>query len=176
MARIGKKKTSLRSGWKNQKIRLFHGTLKASAVAIAKHGIQLALCRPLTDFGQGFYTTTSLRQARKWARQMAKARPGSAAAVLLFRVDRNALARLESIGFVRGQPDAGDYWRFVSFCRSGGVQHGRKRATSGWYDMAIGPVALNWKQRIVYVNMDQISFHTPVAIALLSKSALRMLP
>jgi hypothetical protein len=41
---------------------LYHGSLE-----IVEHPKILEASRPL-DFGQGFYTTTSLQQARRWVR------------------------------------------------------------------------------------------------------------
>jgi hypothetical protein len=54
------------------------------------------------------------RQAKSWAWILATASTvggtlGSAGAVVRFEVDRDALARLESIGFIRGDYDAEDY-------------------------------------------------------------------
>ena len=62
------------------------------------------------DFGRGFYTTTVIQQARAWAWQRcfdhnADLAPGASPAtpeVVVFRVDREALAKLDFLVFVRG--------------------------------------------------------------------------
>ncbi|HZU36124.1 MAG TPA: DUF3990 domain-containing protein, partial [Gemmataceae bacterium] len=56
--------------WMNQSIALFHGTLDTHANAILSKGVNTALGRRHTDFGQGFYTTTVEQQARSWAWQL----------------------------------------------------------------------------------------------------------
>ena len=53
--------------WTNQNPILYHGTTSAYAVAIVAEGVNLEFTRPLTDFGPGFYTTTNLTQARRFA-------------------------------------------------------------------------------------------------------------
>ena len=62
--------------WTNQPLILFHGCAASAlqpvnpggiGTAGAPHNIQLPLCRPLTDFGRGFYTTTYEHQAKQWA-------------------------------------------------------------------------------------------------------------
>jgi len=155
--------------WSNQKLRLYHGTLKTYADAIMKSGINLARCHARTDFGRGIYTTTVLRQAFVWACQLSERKPRSSPAVLVFEVDRDALAQLESIWFVRGQPDATDYWNLVVHCRSGKASHARPIG-SGWYDLVIGPVTSKWAFREAFPDMDQISFHTDRAVNLLEKA------
>ena len=82
--------------WTNQDLELYHGTTLKAANAIASRGIALALCSPLTDFGQGFYTTTLQRQAITWAYTRA-AIVGGSPAYLSYRVNRDALSRLETL-------------------------------------------------------------------------------
>ena len=54
--------------WNNNRyLTLYHGTDLASANKIINSQINLNFCKPLTDFGQGFYTTTYLHQAKNWA-------------------------------------------------------------------------------------------------------------
>jgi hypothetical protein len=168
MARRGAIHSSLRRGWKNQKVCLYHGTLHAFVESITKR-IDLHLCDRTADFGRGFYTTTRLDQARKWAAKRSRFVAESSPAVVAFEVDRNKLAPLESIWFVRGRPDAEDYWRLVTHCRDGGADHARSGA-SKWYDVAVGPVAAVWEQRIAFSDLDQISFHTARAVRILDKA------
>jgi hypothetical protein len=149
--------------WANQQLVLFHGTLDIHVASI-RQAIDVTLGSPNTDFGQGFYTTTSQRQARSWAfrlfqRSQLTSSPGRTA-VVSFTLERDALAGLEAIWFVRGSQDADDYWSLIFHCRSGRPDHGRKITKPGWYDVAIGPVAAQWRKRRAIPNADQISFHT----------------
>lgn len=164
--------------WSNGPVELFHGTDSGSLAAYGPltsgaplprpFPISLRLCRPFTDFGQGFYTTTSLHQAKEWAnaraRRATRSPRGSAAiaVVLAFTVDRDWLASLESLMFVR---PIQDYWDFVTACRTGLAPHGRA-TLSGLYDVVYGPVTI-WPQRLLILDCDQISFHTPGAIGAL---------
>jgi hypothetical protein len=133
--------------WTNQDTVLYHGTLDIYASAI-KTKINLSFCKPLTDFGQGFYTTTILLQAKAWAWQMAteynaKVPPppvSAAPAVIRFRVPRDRLSKLDWLVFVRGDSRHRDYWSLVHYCRSGGSAHARAGAKQ-WYDAVAGPVA-----------------------------------
>jgi hypothetical protein len=43
--------------------------------------------------------------------------------------------------------------------------------------MVVGPVTLNWRQRLMVADSDQISFHTPRAAAILNASqSLQVVP
>jgi Protein of unknown function (DUF3990) len=90
--------------------------------------IQLSLCRPLTDFGQGFYTTTWEHQAKEWANQQTRrlsVRTGATpvATVLRFDVDRDYLAAVEDLVFLR---ETTEFYDLVGDCRSGAMPHGRR--------------------------------------------------
>ncbi len=54
-------------------MRLYHGTVSTGAENIIKNGIKLERGKPKVDFGQGFYTTTSLNFAKNTAMNKAKA-------------------------------------------------------------------------------------------------------
>ena len=167
--------------WTNQDLVLFHGCADTAlqpanpagiATAPGRHNIQLGLCRPLTDFGQGFYTTTWEHQAKEWANQQARRLSVSTGAspnavVLRFHVDRNRLAALEDLVFLR---ETVDFYDLVDYCRSGAAPHGRAAASSAGglvqYDILYGPVSL-WSQKLVIKDCDQISFHTSQALAIL---------
>jgi len=154
-------------------VRLYHGTLDIHAASVLR-GVQISLGRSNTDFGRGFYTTTVERQALAWAWQLAQRRPGTQPAVICFDVDRDALAGLESIWFVRGSFDADEYWSLVFHGRGGAIDHGRP-GPDKWYDVVIGPVAANWWQRQTIHDADQVSFHSAKGAALLSRSGPRRL-
>jgi hypothetical protein len=155
--------------WTNQDLDLFHGTLQVHVAAVMA-GVNVNLGRTNTDFGRGFYTTTSQRQAISWAWQLAQRQPGSVPAVVRFRVRRDDLARLDSVWFVRWLADADDYWSLVFYCHRGGSGHGRGPSNNGWYDVAIGPVAGPWFLRKTLFGHDQVSFHTDTAATVLDGS------
>lgn len=157
------------ASWANQPVRLYHGTLHVHARNILAGGVQVTLGRRNTDFGRGFYTTTVARQAQSWAHQAARRTAGALAAVVGFDVDRDALASLQALSFVRGSFDADDFWSFVAHCRSGAGDHARG-GRDGWYDVVAGPVASSWRQRLLHADVDQISFHTSAAAKLLDNS------
>ena len=160
--------------WKNGPLELYHGCDDVAAKNIVSKGIDLRLCRPRTDFGPGFYTTTVLHQAQQWAnarvrRQRHGGKTKSRATVIKFVVDRFPLAQQETMGLVvEGKPAASDFWEFVSYCRGGVTTH-IPGTPNAFYDVVFGLVSL-WPQLLVIKDCDQISFHTLRAVtALLSK-------
>jgi len=152
--------------WRNQPIRLYHGTLASDARSVIQR-IQVSRGAIYRDFGRGFYTTTDLRQAAKWANHLAQAQNGAKAAVVELVLDRDRLAELDCLAFVRGDENAHDFWSFVRHCREGRTAHGSR----GYYDVVVGPVAAFWEQRYVIQGCDQVSFHTPRAERFLNSSA-----
>ena len=161
--------------WTNGPLILYHGTTDDAASAISKpsrarpHSIDFNLCKPLKDFGRGFYLTTVLRQAESWAdqkfRQRQKFKRVACSTVLRFEVDRDQLAPLLSLCFVTESagPDS-DYWDFVQHCRERTDTHllqGNKN-----YDVVFGPVSLG-RQQFVIKDADQVSFHTEAALNIL---------
>jgi hypothetical protein len=157
--------------WSNGPLVVYHGTLAIHAASIQAHGVNPLTGRVGTDFGPGFYTTTVERQAKSWAFLTAAASTvggigGSAGAVVRLEVDRDALARLDSIGFIRGDYDAEDFWSLVFHCRQGGLGHARPPAAP-YYDVAYGPVASFWMQRNAMNGADQISFHSSACTPIL---------
>ena len=155
--------------WHNQELIVYHGTY---AGAFKSANVSLLRCRPATDFGRGFYTTTHLHQAKEWANEKVRvmtARGVSAsAAVYRFELDRNALADLDWLGFPR---PIRDFWSFVTACRGGAPDHARSTTSTNTpaaiYDVVVGPVTL-WPQRLIISDCDQISFHTDKAVNLLT--------
>jgi len=121
---------------------------------------------PKVDFGLGFYTTTSLSQARKWAIVIGSvgAEPH---AIVQLTLDRYALGSLRTLAFVRGEADAVDFWSFVAHRRRG-LRDVSKADSS--YDVVYGPVARSWRRpdrSSVYATYDQVSFHGSKAQGLL---------
>src|SRR3972149_3026500 len=144
--------------WVNQLVTLYHGTDDRSAASILDVGVRSATFRVNRDFGPGFYTTTVERQAFTWAWLRSQGIPGPQPAVIQFDVDRDRVGQLQNLWFVRGSFDAEDYWSLVFQCRQGGNH--RPLGATPWYDVVIGPVALDWIQRLQMPDGDQVSFHT----------------
>jgi hypothetical protein len=154
---------------------LFHGTTLSrikqykpiEGQLLTGFSIDLDKCRERTDFSRGFYLTTSLKQAKNWANNLVgrvvhSSNADDKAAVLEFSISLELMAKLESLWFV---VDNREFVRFVSGCRRGG-NHERS-TTDQPYDMVSGPVTL-FPQEMVVKDCDQVSFHTPEAISLLS--------
>jgi Protein of unknown function (DUF3990) len=151
----------------HQPIELYHGTAALFVPSILS-GVDVKAGNRFTDFGLGFYATTLLRQARFWARRVAF-RYNSLPAVVHFTVDRTALARLDTLWFVRGGRDAVDYWSLVRHCRLGGDQ--RRAGRKKWYDVVVGPVARRWLVEVeADPDYDQASFHSSRVARLLDAS------
>jgi hypothetical protein len=162
-------------GWTNQDITLFHGTTLLHATAIQSGGVNPALGRKRTDFGPGFYTTTSYQQACSWASVLA-ASASATAAVVTITCARDKLAGLDTLAFIRGDYGADDFWSFVWHCRNGAADHGRGTTNAGFYDIVYGPVAAFWAQRSAMHDADQISFHTSTAAGAIVVSDVTQLP
>jgi hypothetical protein len=165
--------------WINPPLRVYHGTstdsisgsVRGSALAPGPipFAISLSFCRPYTDFGHGFYVTTSLHQAREWANSKVRSAPHATSAqalVLEFFPDRDQLASLETLCFVRPTKD---YWDLIHDCRNRFPPHQRVYPY-GPYDVVYGPVTI-WPSRLLIANCDQISFHTQRALICLGTSA-----
>lgn len=157
--------------WTNGPLVVYHGTLMTHAASIQQLRVNPLKGRVGTDFGPGFYTTTVERQAKSWAWILAAASTvggtvPSKGAVVRLEVDRDALARLDSIGFIRGDYDADDFWSLVFHCRLGALGHARPAAT--YYDVVYGPVASFWMQRNAMNGADQISFHSVACTPILN--------
>src|SRR5687767_7918377 len=102
--------------WENQDLVLYHGTLKRFAEAIIQNGIDLSKSQAKRDFGLGFYTTTILYQAEDWAWQALHGKNALAddvPAVLRYQVQRESLAKLESLWFIDAQRSNEDFWSFI---------------------------------------------------------------
>jgi hypothetical protein len=150
---------------------LFHGTDMASLSSYSLNvgrpvigfSVDLRRCRVDTDFGQGFYLTTSEKQARNWANMRIRRRPARKRAVLLsFQVEREWLSSLEALCFIRPTLEFQD---FVEDCRLS-VSHHQRRGAKKSYDIVYGPMSL-WPQDTTYGDGDQISIHTQVVATML---------
>ena len=83
------------------------------------------------DFGAGFYTTSDLGQARRWAELQTRRRGSGSVTVSVFEYDGSASQRLSVRNFSGAN---GEWLDFVSKNRKA-TYRGKK------YDIAIGPVA-----------------------------------
>ena len=164
--------------WTNGPLVLYHGCDDGSARSIANSGINLSLCAKLTDFGQGFYTTTNLVQAKNWANERCRRLSLASgtmptAAVVQFDVDRDQLARLEFLAFITENSN-NDFWDLIFRCRQTLPPGQHNRSINTEYDVVCGPVTL-WPQTLVIKDCDQISFHTPSGLGCLSTIAIPFL-
>lgn len=152
--------------WIDQDLVLYHGTVDgdASSILVSVDETKGGL---LKDFGRGFYTTSRLDKAFSWAKVKSQ-RKGGTPAVLEFTISRNELAQLDVLFFARSDPHAVDYWSFVKYCRTILGDHNRRHEP--WYDAVSGPVTGTWKRQTVIPDTDQLSFHTPRAVAVLDRS------
>jgi len=83
------------------------------------------------DFGSGFYTTSSYKQATSWAKTIAKRRGSSEAIVSVFEFNENELSQLKHIIF----DEPNDTWlEMVAMNRT-------KPFYDSGYDVVVGPVA-----------------------------------
>ena len=134
----------------------------------------LAKCRSNTDFGRGFYTTTSKEQAEKWAK-LKQQREGKGLAVIsVYEVDDSLFesTEFEILKFTKADKD------WLEF-----VYANRKGLKSKHFDIVFGPVANDrlfatitlYEQGILtadaaieqlktYLLFDQISFNSQKAI------------
>jgi hypothetical protein len=152
-------------------MKLYHG----STVSVAQP--DLKKCRAATDFGKGFYTTTSFEQAKKWS-VIKRNRTGAAQAIVSeYEVDDDILQNKKFKVRLFASPTE-DWLNFV-------MNNRRGRLVSD-YDLVMGPVAndslyatlLLYEQGILQASaaiaqlkahtlFDQLSFHSDSAIAML---------
>lgn len=152
-------------------MRLYHGSIMVVRTPNVARG------RRNTDFGKGFYTTTSYEQAARWARIKRDRQESAKAVVTVYEFDEQLL---ESPDFnVMHYHGATENW--LNF-----VIANRRNSSPHDYDMVMGPVAndslyvtitmyekgdLSAEAAIVQLRthtlFDQLSFHTPAALKML---------
>lgn len=165
-------------------MRLYHG----SNTDI--RSVNLAMCRPYKDFGQGFYLTVMKAQAEKMANRVAKIYGGSPV-LNVYEIDDDFMKSGDLNIKDFGTETSEEWARFVMNNRS-------KKFTDfsslecnfdNKYDIVIGPIAdddiallfrqyengiINFDNMLsgmVYkVTTNQYSFHTQKAISLLRKA------
>ena len=147
-------------------MKLYHGSL----VTVKKPSVLKG--RNTVDFGKGFYTTTSLEQAQKWADLKRKRSGVSRAVVSIYEAPDDLLnGRYATLNFTGPTKDWLDF-----------VVKNRKGQGDGHYDLTLGPVANDqlyatirlYEQGVVtadaaiemlkaHVLFDQLAFHNQVA-------------
>ena len=149
-------------------MKLYHG----STVGVEIPDLQK--CRPATDFGRAFYTTTNFEQAKKWARIKQKRANAENCVISVFDFDESILQ--SSAYKVRFFENATQEW--LEF-----VVGNRRGIPQKQYDFVTGPVAndslyvtiLLYEQGVLTANAaierlkvqelyDQISFNTEKAL------------
>jgi len=150
-------------------MKLYHG----STAGVEKPDLQK--CRSNTDFGQAFYTTTSLEQATKWAKIIQRRTKSETAVITAFEIDESVLYSGEyKVRFF--EKATKDWLDFV-------VNNRRGKESAEKYDFVMGPVAndslyatiLLYEQGILtaetaidqlksHTLFDQLSFHTEKAL------------
>ena len=106
-------------------MKLYHG----STVAVRKPSVNRG--RPTVDFGQGFYTTTSYEQAKKWAELKRKRTSAPHAVVAEYEVADDILQGRYTTLFFSGPTQ-----EWLDF-----VVSNRKGNGTAAYDLTMGPVA-----------------------------------
>lgn len=167
----------------NTHVILWHGSVRSAALDIRANGIDLTRGRNNLDFGLGFYTTTSRRQAENWARFKFRnlppnVRAGERPALVRFRVPLDLLAALENLMFVRGDPAHDAFWSLVHHCRQSTTAvprthlHPNRASPNDWYDVVCGPLAVTWPPdgRVAIPSSDQFSFHTAAGAGILNNA------
>ena len=152
---------------------LYHGSTMAVRKPIVSRG------RGKTDFGKGFYTTTSREQAEKWA-QIKRDRMGddAHAIVSVFELDDAVLnnpayhtrhfdgATAEWLDFVVGNRRGEVHHNFDLIM--GPVANDRLYATITLYENGILDANAAIEQLNTHQLFDQLSFHTTKACKLLT--------
>lgn len=152
---------------------LYHGSTMAVRKPIVSRG------RGKTDFGKGFYTTTSREQAEKWA-QIKRDRMGDEAhaIVSVFELDDAVLnnpayhtrhfdgATAEWLDFVVGNRRGEVHHNFDLIM--GPVANDKLYATITLYENSILDANAAIEQLNTHQLFDQLSFHTTKACKLLT--------
>lgn len=151
-------------------MRLYHG----STVTVRKPSLRPG--RSNADFGKGFYTTSVLEQAVRWAHIKQEREDAARAVVSIYEFDKSLLDNTDLK--IRQFTGADEPWLlFVTGCR---------KSRPHEYDLVQGPVAndkvfttvnlfesglLSANAAILqlkaYKTYDQLSFHTPRVIGTL---------
>ena len=152
-------------------MKLYHGSIeKVEKPELRKSNRTL-------DYGTGFYTTTSLKQAEDWVKRRMKENEVSCGYVNVFEFDETNIQKLNCLVFQKPTVE------WVDFVMQNRTQKGFFHS----YDIVYGPVAndrvyaafalyeggLIDKQQLItelktYKLVDQYLFHTEVALSSLT--------
>ena len=122
---------------------------------------RLILNQRLLDFGPGFYLTSDLEQANRWAKRFQSMRNAGTPTVSVFEFEEQLLTRLEVLSFTF--PDR-EWLRYVVSNRTG--------KPTRQYDVVHGPVAND--QTVRTINDYQNGYFTEdIAIQLLLPQKLK---
>ena len=118
---------------------------------ILYHGSNIEVREPMLlkiqrelDFGKGFYTTSDLEQAAKWAKRTAKRRGTQQAFVTVYEVDSEEINKLRLLSF--DLPNA-EWLSFVVKNRKG------EFIAENW-DIISGPVADDQTAQVIDLFLD----------------------
>lgn len=136
-------------------MKLYHGSI----IGVEKP--DLTKCRITTDFGQGFYTTASEEQAKKWALIKRKRLLSESAKVSVFEFNEDALYSTDYKTRFFETPTK-EWLEFVI--------GNRRNVSQERYDFVMGPVAndtlyatiLLYEQGVISANaaIEQLKAHT----------------
>ena len=151
-------------------MRLYHG----STVAVRKPSIRLG--RSNADFGKGFYTTSSMEQAVRWAHIKQEREKAQRAVVSVYEFDETLA---ENPGWsIRKFTGADEAWLFfVTDCRKsrphgfdlvqGPVANDKVFTTVNLFESGVLSAEAAILQLKAYKTYDQLSFHTERVIDML---------
>lgn len=152
-------------------IRLYHG----STVAVRKPSLRPG--RPNADFGKGFYTTSNLEQAVRWAHIKQEREEAERAVVSIYEFDESLLKNPDLI--IRQFTGADEPWLyFVTDCRKsrphefdlvqGPVANDKVFTTVNLFESGVLSAEAAILQLKAYKTYDQLSFHTDRVIKTLN--------
>ena len=146
-------------------MRLYHGSFLEVRKPLLRYG------RERTDFGKGFYTTTSSEQAEKWAKIKKGREKASRAIVSVYEMDDALLA--DPTLRIREFNGVDESWLdFVVSCRKdnsakhdfdlvfGPVANDNVFTTVNLYESGILDAPAAIAQLRAYKTYDQLSFHS----------------
>ena len=151
-------------------IKLYHG----STVAVRKPSLRPG--RPNADFGKGFYTTSVMEQAVRWAHIRQEREDAPRAVVSVYEFDESLLDNAD--WNIRRFTGADEPWLlFVTDCRKsrphaydlvqGPVANDKVFTTVNLFESGVLSAEAAILQLKAYKTYDQLSFHTPQVIVTL---------
>lgn len=151
-------------------MRLYHG----STLAVRKPSLRPG--RTNADFGKGFYTTSVLEQAVRWAHIKQEREEAARAVVSVYEFDESLLDNIDLK--IRRFTGADELWLlFVTDCRrsrihdfdlvQGPVANDKVFTTVNLFESGVLSAEAAILQLKAYKTYDQLSFHTPRVIGTL---------